>query len=70
MTIIHGQDIGFHVEYVNPSGDVTLILPYRRYVSDQLQIVSAAFEICLQSLRYKVDAVPPVVDTPPQDLPG
>lgn len=24
MAYLHGQDIGFHVEYVNPSGDVTV----------------------------------------------
>ncbi|RVW79587.1 hypothetical protein CK203_049987 [Vitis vinifera] len=28
-------DIGFSMEYTNASGDKTLILPYRRYESDQ-----------------------------------
>ncbi|KAF8666291.1 hypothetical protein HU200_053716 [Digitaria exilis] len=28
-------DIGFHVEYISPSGEKTLILPYRRYEADQ-----------------------------------
>ncbi|CAL9047350.1 uncharacterized protein LOC103977773 [Musa acuminata AAA Group] len=70
------HDIGFHVEYVNPSGDVTLILPYRRYVSDQgnfCTILAGSYKLkwdnsystfSKKSLRYKVDAVPPVVDTP------
>ncbi|URD93194.1 hypothetical protein MUK42_00884 [Musa troglodytarum] len=70
------QDIGFHVEYVNPSGDVTLILPYRRYVSDQgnfCTILAGSYKLkwdnsystfSKKSLRYKVDAVPPVVDAP------
>uniref|UniRef100_A0A804PYU1 GOLD domain-containing protein n=1 Tax=Zea mays TaxID=4577 RepID=A0A804PYU1_MAIZE len=29
------MDIGFHVEYISPSGEKTLILPYRRYEADQ-----------------------------------
>ncbi|RVW29784.1 hypothetical protein CK203_089334 [Vitis vinifera] len=29
------MDIGFSMEYTNASGDKTLILPYRRYESDQ-----------------------------------
>ncbi|THU57975.1 hypothetical protein C4D60_Mb03t09250 [Musa balbisiana] len=70
------HDIGFHVEYVNPSGDVTLILPYRRYASDQgnfCTILAGSYKLkwdnsystfSKKSLRYKVDAVPPVVDTP------
>lgn len=69
-----GQDIGFSVEYNSPSGDVTLILPYQRYESDQGNFstcmaghykliwdnsYSTFFKKCL---RYKVDAIPPVTE--------
>ncbi|KAG6482419.1 hypothetical protein ZIOFF_059050 [Zingiber officinale] len=38
FSLIQGSlsmDIGFRIEYVSPSGGTTLILPYRRYESDQ-----------------------------------
>lgn len=75
-TLSLGQDIGFHVEYVNPSGGVTLILPYRRYDSDQgnfCTILTGSYKLVWDNsystflkkyLRYKVDAVPPVDDQP------
>ncbi|XP_008782731.2 uncharacterized protein LOC103702180 [Phoenix dactylifera] len=68
-------DIGFHVEYVSPSGEITLILPYRRCESDQgnfCTILAGSYKLIWdnsystffkKSLRYKVDAVPPVVET-------
>ncbi|PWZ16632.1 hypothetical protein Zm00014a_012602 [Zea mays] len=34
------MDIGFHVEYISPSGEKTLILPYRRYEADQVSFLS------------------------------
>ncbi|XP_020087080.1 uncharacterized protein LOC109709316 [Ananas comosus] len=69
-------DIGFHVEYVSPTGETTLILPYRRYESDQgnfCTILAGSYRLVWdnsysaffkKSLRYKVDAVPPVIETP------
>lgn len=77
-TLNRGQDIGFHVEYVNPSGGVTLILPYRRYESDQgnfSTILTGSYKLVWDNsystflkkyLRYKVDAVPPV--DPPEPV--
>ncbi|KAJ0088309.1 hypothetical protein Patl1_31641 [Pistacia atlantica] len=38
FSLVQGKinmDIGFSLEYTNPSGEKTLILPYRRYESDQ-----------------------------------
>ncbi|EHA8590720.1 hypothetical protein COCNU_scaffold023055G000020 [Cocos nucifera] len=78
FTLIQGTlnlDIGFHVEYVSPSGEITLILPYRRYESDQgnfCTILAGSYKLIWdnsystffkKSLRYKVDSVPPVVET-------
>ncbi|XP_010938084.1 uncharacterized protein [Elaeis guineensis] len=69
-------DIGFRMEYVSPSGEVTLILPYRRYESDQgnfCTILAGSYKLIWdnsystffkKSLRYKVDAIPPVVEMP------
>lgn len=69
------QDIGFRVEYVSPSGEITMILPYRRYESDQgnfCTILAGSYRLVWdnsystffkKSLRYKVDAIPPVVET-------
>ncbi|KAL6619471.1 hypothetical protein ACP70R_031946 [Stipagrostis hirtigluma subsp. patula] len=67
-------DIGFHVEYISPSGEKTLILPYRRYEADQgnfCTVSAGSYRLVWdnsyssffkKSLRYKVDAVPPVVE--------
>ncbi|TXG57464.1 hypothetical protein EZV62_015293 [Acer yangbiense] len=77
FSLIQGKmnmDIGFSVECTNPSGEKTLILPYRRYESDQ-----GNFCTCMEgnyklvwdntystffkkALRYKVDCIPPVVE--------
>ncbi|XP_020273349.1 uncharacterized protein LOC109848316 isoform X2 [Asparagus officinalis] len=69
------QDIGFRVEYVSTSGEVTMILPYRRYESDQgnfCTILAGSYKLVWdnsystffkKSLRYKVDAIPPVSET-------
>ncbi|KAG8085114.1 hypothetical protein GUJ93_ZPchr0010g7565 [Zizania palustris] len=65
-------DIGFHVEYISPSGEKTLILPYRRYEADQgnfCTVSAGSYKLVWdnsyssffkKNLRYKVDAVPPV----------
>ncbi|GJN14034.1 hypothetical protein PR202_gb00809 [Eleusine coracana subsp. coracana] len=67
-------DIGFHVEYISPSGEKTLILPYRRYEADQgnfCTVLAGSYKLVWdntyssffkKSLRYKVDAVPPVIE--------
>ncbi|CAL4892779.1 unnamed protein product [Urochloa decumbens] len=68
------MDIGFHVEYISHSGEKTLILPYRRYEADQgnfCTVSAGSYKLVWdnsyssffkKSLRYKVDAVPPVVE--------
>ncbi|XP_021303383.1 uncharacterized protein LOC8066757 isoform X5 [Sorghum bicolor] len=67
-------DIGFHVEHISPSGEKTLILPHRRYEADQgnfCTVSSGSYKLVWDNsyssffkkiLRYKVDAVPPVVE--------
>lgn len=71
------QDIGFRVEYVSPSGEVTLILPNRRCESDQgnfCTLLAGSYRLVFdnsystffkKSLRYKVDAIAPVVEAEP-----
>ncbi|XP_021303384.1 uncharacterized protein LOC8066757 isoform X6 [Sorghum bicolor] len=68
------MDIGFHVEHISPSGEKTLILPHRRYEADQgnfCTVSSGSYKLVWDNsyssffkkiLRYKVDAVPPVVE--------
>ncbi|XP_038701968.1 uncharacterized protein LOC119998675 isoform X2 [Tripterygium wilfordii] len=68
------MDIGFRIEYTNPSGEKMLILPYRRYESDQgnfCTILSGNYKLIWdnsysaffkKSLRYKVDCIPPVAE--------
>lgn len=68
------QDIGFRLEYVSPTGESTLILPYRRYESDQgnfCTILAGSYKLVWdnsyssffkKTLRYKVDAIPPVTE--------
>lgn len=67
-------DIGFSVECINPSGEKTLILPYRRYDSDQGNFCTCVVgnyklvwdnsysTFFKKALRYKVDCIPPVVE--------
>ncbi|WCJ27910.1 hypothetical protein M5689_009629 [Euphorbia peplus] len=67
-------DIGFSVEYTDASGNKTLILPYRRYGSDQgnfSTIQAGSYKLIWDNsyssffkkvLRYKVDCIPPVVE--------
>ncbi|XP_030466821.1 uncharacterized protein LOC115685828 [Syzygium oleosum] len=67
-------DIGFSVECINSSGQKTLILPYRRYESDQgnfCTCVAGNYKLVWdnsystffkKALRFKVDCIPPVVE--------
>lgn len=68
------MDVGFSVEYTSPSGEVTMILPYRRYESNQgnfCTIMAGHYKLIWDNsystffkkiLRYKVDCIPPVVE--------
>ncbi|KAJ0978150.1 hypothetical protein J5N97_013624 [Dioscorea zingiberensis] len=68
-------DVGFRVEYVSPSGQTTLILPYRRYERDQgnfSTILAGTYKLIWdnsyssffkKNLRYKVDAIPAVAES-------
>lgn len=68
------MDIGFSMEYTNSSGGKTLILPYRRYQSDEgnfCTIIPGSYKLIWDNsyssffkkvLRYKVDCIPPVVE--------
>lgn len=68
------MDIGFSVEYTNPLGEKTMILPYRRYESDQgnfCTCMAGNYKLVWDNsystffkkvLRYKVDCIPPVVE--------
>ncbi|XP_057476874.1 uncharacterized protein LOC130764558 [Actinidia eriantha] len=69
------MDIGFSVEHTNNSGQKTLILPYRRYESDQgnfCTCMAGNYKLIWDNsystffkkvLRYKVDCIPPVVES-------
>ncbi|OAY41657.1 uncharacterized protein LOC110622921 isoform X2 [Manihot esculenta] len=77
FSLIQGKmstDVGFSVEYVDPSGQKTLILPYRRYESDQgnfCTCMAGMYKLIWDNsystffkkvVRYKVDCIPPVVE--------
>ncbi|KAJ4704167.1 GOLD domain containing protein [Melia azedarach] len=77
FSLVQGKmsmDIGFSVECTNLSGEKTLILPYRRYESDQgnfCTCVVGNYKLIWDNsysaffkkvLRYKVDCIPPVVE--------
>ncbi|XP_031261968.1 uncharacterized protein LOC116120168 isoform X2 [Pistacia vera] len=77
FSLVQGKinmDIGFSLEYTNPSGEKTLILPYRRYESDQgnfCTVMVGNYKLIWDNsyssffkkvLRYKVDCIPPVVE--------
>uniref|UniRef100_A0A7N0RAT1 GOLD domain-containing protein n=1 Tax=Kalanchoe fedtschenkoi TaxID=63787 RepID=A0A7N0RAT1_KALFE len=69
------MDIGFSVECTNSTGQKTMILPYRRYESDQGNFCTCeAGKYTLiwdnsyssffkKVLRYKVDCIPPVAES-------
>ncbi|KAL5720627.1 hypothetical protein ACHQM5_013278 [Ranunculus cassubicifolius] len=66
------MDVGFSVEYTSPSGEASMILPYRRYESNQgnfCTVMDGNYKLIWdnaystfykKSLRYKVDCIPPV----------
>lgn len=77
FSLVQGRvdmDIGFSMEYMNPSGQKTQILPYRRYGADQgnfCTCLSGNYKLIWDNsyssffkkvLRYKVDCIPPVVE--------
>ncbi|CAI0431134.1 unnamed protein product [Linum tenue] len=77
FSLIQGKmslDIGFSVEYINPSGQKTLILPYRRCESDQgnfCTVMTGDYKLVWDNsyssffkkvVRCKVDCIPPVVE--------
>ncbi|KAL8237322.1 hypothetical protein R6Q59_018403 [Mikania micrantha] len=77
FSILQGKlstDIGFCVEHTDSSGRKTLILPYRRYESDQgnfCTVMAGNYRLLWdnsystffkKALRYKVDCIPPVVE--------
>ncbi|KAI8559600.1 hypothetical protein RHMOL_Rhmol04G0186300 [Rhododendron molle] len=67
-------DIGFSVEHTDSLGQKTLILPYRRYESDQgnfCTVMAGHYRLLWDNsystffrkvLRYKVDCIPPVTE--------
>ncbi|XP_057486652.1 uncharacterized protein LOC130772786 isoform X1 [Actinidia eriantha] len=69
------MDIGFSVEHADNVGRKTLILPYRRYESDQgnfCTCMAGNYKLIWDNsystffkkvLRYKVDCIPPVVES-------
>nr|BAD43927.1 unnamed protein product [Arabidopsis thaliana] len=75
------MDIGFSVEYINASGEKTLILPYRRYEADQgnfSTLMAGNYKLVWdnsystffkKTLRYKVDCIAPVVEPDPEPEP-
>ncbi|KAJ0640625.1 putative GOLD domain-containing protein [Helianthus annuus] len=80
FSILQGKistDIGFCVEHIDTSGNKTLILPYRRYESDQgnfCTVMAGHYRLLWdnsystffkKALRYKVDCIPPVVEPEP-----
>lgn len=85
FSIMQGKismDIGFCVEHTDSSGQKTLILPYRRYESDQgnfCTIMAGNYRLIWdnsystffkKALRYKVDCIPPVVEPMPSSTPA
>ncbi|XP_055808552.1 uncharacterized protein LOC129877097 [Solanum dulcamara] len=77
FSLVQGRvdmDIGFSMEYTNPSGQKTQILPYRRFGADQgnfCTCLSGNYKLIWDNsystffkkvLRYKVDCIPPVVE--------
>lgn len=75
-----GKDVGFSVEYIDGSGSKTPILPYQRYESNQGSFYSpfvGSYKLIWdntystfnrKSLRYKVDAIPPVIEAVPTEV--
>ncbi|MED6133119.1 hypothetical protein PIB30_025597 [Stylosanthes scabra] len=82
FSLVQGKinmDIGFSLEFLSPSGDKTLMLPYRRYESDQgnfCTLMGGSYKLIWDNtystffrkvVRYKVDCIPPVTEAVPSD---
>lgn len=77
FSLVQGKinmDIGFSLEFSSPTGEKTLMLPYRRYESDQgnfCTLMAGSYKLIWDNthstffrkvLRYKVDCIPPVTE--------
>ncbi|CAL0329469.1 unnamed protein product [Lupinus luteus] len=77
FSLVQGKinmDIGFSLEFISPTGEKTLMLPYRRYESDQgnfCTLMGGSYKLIWDNtystffkkvLRYKVDCIPPVTE--------
>ncbi|KAK7287025.1 hypothetical protein RJT34_22437 [Clitoria ternatea] len=82
FSLVQGKismDIGFSLEFVSPSGEKTLMLPYRRYESDQgnfCTLMAGSYKLIWDNtystffkkvLRYKIDCIPPVTESSQSD---
>lgn len=75
-----GKDVGFTVEYIDEGGTKMAMLPYQRYESNQGNFYSPSVgsykliwdntysTFYRKSLRYKVDAIPPVIEAAPSEM--
>eukprot|EP00250_Pteridium_aquilinum_P012267 c20610_g1_i1 orf=555-1874(-) len=75
-----GKDVGFAVEYIDGGGTRVAMLPYQRYEANQGNFFSPSVgsykliwdntysTFMRKSLRYKVDAIPPVIEAPPLEM--
>ncbi|XP_016182780.1 uncharacterized protein LOC107624827 isoform X2 [Arachis ipaensis] len=82
FSLVQGKinmDIGFSLEFLSPSGDKTLMLPYRRYESDQgnfCTLMGGSYKLIWDNtystffkkvVRYKVDCIPSVTKSVESD---
>ncbi|KAI9108038.1 hypothetical protein K1719_020911 [Acacia pycnantha] len=80
FSLVQGKislDIGFSLEFISPSGEKILMLPYRRYDSDQgnfCTLKAGSYKLIWDNtystffkkvLKYKVDCIPPVAEPEP-----
>lgn len=82
FSLVQGKislDIGFSLEFISPSGEKILMLPYRRYDSDQgnfCTLKAGSYKLIWDNtystffkkvLKYKVDCIPPVAESVQSD---
>ncbi|XP_006599750.1 uncharacterized protein LOC114390637 isoform X2 [Glycine soja] len=82
FSLVQGKinmDIGFSLEFVSPTGEKTLMLPYGRYESDQgnfCTLMAGSYKLIWDNtystffkkvLRYKIDCIPPVTESVQSD---
>ncbi|KAK7386093.1 hypothetical protein VNO78_26036 [Psophocarpus tetragonolobus] len=82
FSLVQGKinmDIGFSLEFVSPTGEKTLMLPYRRYESDQgnfCTLMTGSYKLIWDNtystffkkvIRYKIDCIPPVTESVQSD---